>query len=1162
VFKFIVLAFLLLITSLPCTIAEPLILTSTINSETSTSIPAFHYVKSFSVVLSEVKREGDIATLYFAITKVANTSSSGVNLKVTLTDDHGNKYSGILYVNLEGAPSEVIPLLPLGFTYVDSINISIPDQAPIETIRFGDGDEISFKDVKFVEPKFRRDFGPATIRPGTNVSLGKYLTFTIKGPEGGIIGWTLPVTVTNTEYNPISVDVKVGVQFLDGRVTWSKAGSVTVNVPASGKVMLEPQIITISQGVSQGYPRMILAYCADKSTGEQVLKLMPIDAGQLPPIPERIAFDSSSGYYMNVIRSDGSGDIFHMRWLAEMPSWSPEGDKIAFDDGWNRIYIAFADGINETYICVGGYPSWSPDGKKLAYVSDIYQTSLSIINIDGSDQIKIAETGTLLLAIHHPSWSPDGTKIVFSIYSSDPVYGQKWKIYIVTSDGTGKPQLVGEGDNPAWSADGKKIAFEYKGYIYVMNADGTEKTKLAPGVGPAWLPDGTIIYSCGGIIYTMNADGFGQTKLIEDGEYPVWAPAFQLEKQPIEWDARNSSEISCSIYSPLIGYGETIGVTGSISPARSGVPAILIYTKPDGTTISRYVETMDKGEYADVYQPDKVGIWAVMALWAGDEDYCGAASSTISFTVSKEIIIFTLSPGWGTKELFVPIYHRSLKEPGNVELGAYNKRDMWYLVKVYKRQAGQSWQEMVPWELSYIAPWSEKTFSYTPKDGEEIKIEVWNDLNDKTLTALWTLDFATRALLGVSISSQVTNPEVFTIELLTFYNDFLNIGGYLGAGQWKQAVLQLGKTLATNTKAQEALVSLLKLVGVEVATKIIVSEALLIPAHYIVNVPVWWDFWKNTNKEPFMEEVIFTAKRISPPVTLDIKVTKSLAIVQDGPYYVGETINAQFTINNKGSTSINFSTLTVGGRGPKGDADIRDFTFRTNITLNSGESYNYQGGLKLLDNGSYHFFIAYQAMDGKWITSVPTEAGTVNTLNITVNPIPERWIGAELCSPGELRIYDSQGRVTGLVNGKERNEIPHSAYYGNIVVILSSSDSYKYQVVGLSAGSYNLTTTNVIGGKSTTFTATGISTSSKAIHQYTIDWDALSRGEKGTTIQIDSNGDGTFERSIASGKEATSAEFTPPTQELPLWIWIIVGVAAVSMVGIIGVLKWRRRASA
>lgn len=122
---------------------------------------------------------------------------------------------------------------------------------------------------------------------------------------------------------------------------------------------------------------------------------------------------------------------------------------------------------------------------------------------------------------------------------------------------------------------------------------------------------------------------------------------------------------------------------------------------------------------------------------------------------------------------------------------------------------------------------------------------------------------------------------------------------------------------------------------------------------------------------------------------------------------------------------------------------------------------------------------------------------------------------SNLLSPGELRIYDSQGRVTGLVNGQVKEEIPYSYCADNtILIVYPDSYSYHYEVIGTDEGAYNLEMTHIKDKKITTFTATDIPTSTKATHQYAVDWDALSKGEKGVILQIDSNGDGKFEQSV------------------------------------------------
>jgi hypothetical protein len=153
-------------------------------------------------------------------------------------------------------------------------------------------------------------------------------------------------------------------------------------------------------------------------------------------------------------------------------------------------------------------------------------------------------------------------------------------------------------------------------------------------------------------------------------------------------------------------------------------------------------------------------------------------------------------------------------------------------------------------------------------------------------------------------------------------------------------------------------------------------------------------------------------------------------------------------------------------------------------------------------------------------------------------------------SPVELRVYDSQGRVTGVVNGEEKNEIPYSTCYENTVTIFSPYDLYSYEVVGTGVGSYGLTVTQV-AEQITNFSLTNVPTSASAVHQYAIDWDALSQGKQSVTMKIDSDGDGVFEETRYLGNE----------REIP-WLWIIIGaVAALVVALLIGRRTGKRQSS-
>lgn len=123
-----------------------------------------------------------------------------------------------------------------------------------------------------------------------------------------------------------------------------------------------------------------------------------------------------------------------------------------------------------------------------------------VMNPDGSDQRNSPASET------RPAFSPDGKKIAFV---------RDFKgIFVMNPDGSGQTQILDGpsmgfssgsiGSYPNWSPDGKKIAFSgiTKGSldgddIYVINVDGTGLTRLttdpASDTGPAWSPDGTKI---------------------------------------------------------------------------------------------------------------------------------------------------------------------------------------------------------------------------------------------------------------------------------------------------------------------------------------------------------------------------------------------------------------------------------------------------------------------------------------------------------------------------------------------------------------------------------------------------------------------------------------------------------------------------------------------
>lgn len=199
-------------------------------------------------------------------------------------------------------------------------------------------------------------------------------------------------------------------------------------------------------------------------------------------------------------------------------------------------------------------PAWSPDGTRIAFASDRDngRGQIYVMNADGSGVTRLTNDGSsnpdFTWFDRWPTWSPDGTKIAFqrALVDSGSLY--PWDIYVMSADGSGITRLAalgGDEEMPAWSPDGGKIAFSKSWDIYVMNADGSGVTRLttdpAEELHPAWSPGGTRIAftridplgpafpaSFEEHIYVMNADGSQVTRLVQPGggnSMAAWSPA-------------------------------------------------------------------------------------------------------------------------------------------------------------------------------------------------------------------------------------------------------------------------------------------------------------------------------------------------------------------------------------------------------------------------------------------------------------------------------------------------------------------------------------------------------------------------------------------------------------------------------------------------------------
>lgn len=141
--------------------------------------------------------------------------------------------------------------------------------------------------------------------------------------------------------------------------------------------------------------------------------------------------------------------------------------------------------------------------RKVLFVRDDVDPEIWVINTDGSEKKKLTDNR---FSDYDPAWSPDGKRIAF-ISIRDTNF-TAFQLYTMNEDGTDIKRLTNDESfsdwEPAWSPDGSKIAFsrtptdsdELDGGLYIIDADGSGLHKLVETdsvTTGAWSPDGSKI---------------------------------------------------------------------------------------------------------------------------------------------------------------------------------------------------------------------------------------------------------------------------------------------------------------------------------------------------------------------------------------------------------------------------------------------------------------------------------------------------------------------------------------------------------------------------------------------------------------------------------------------------------------------------------------------
>src|SRR5919204_872424 len=245
-------------------------------------------------------------------------------------------------------------------------------------------------------------------------------------------------------------------------------------------------------------------------------------------------------------------DVYALTGVAD-PRLHPDGRHVAYVRSWidrdeneyrSAIWVAAVDGSEPARRLTAGErgdssPRWAPDGTRLAFTSSRggkeEKAQVYVLPFAGGEALKLTELDEDASEL---TWSPDGTRIAFSSRVRDDAYEEEdekkrrprrfarlrykldnvgWTgdrrqhVFTVPADGSEQPTQLTDGDfedsSPAWSPDGRRIAFvsardddwdvKLEDDIYVIDAGGGEPERVTNAHGNwealVWSPDGAQI---------------------------------------------------------------------------------------------------------------------------------------------------------------------------------------------------------------------------------------------------------------------------------------------------------------------------------------------------------------------------------------------------------------------------------------------------------------------------------------------------------------------------------------------------------------------------------------------------------------------------------------------------------------------------------------------
>ena len=254
--------------------------------------------------------------------------------------------------------------------------------------------------------------------------------------------------------------------------------------------------------------------------------------------------------WVGTVSLDGTGaEVFRP---GDAPAWSPDRTRFVYsatrcfdardDDGTvceGKLLLVDPETGNVTTFTGGKHglhAAWTGTNQAVAFETDVGtpgdDVDLNVMTFTAADTLtKLQFPGPQ--SRERPTWSPDGTRIAFVCR-----WASGADLCIVNRDGTGLVRLTEDAqrdDQPAWSPDGGQIAFtrypagstsDASAEIVLMDLATKQITSLTQGLDPAWSPDGSkIVFAGGDGLFVIAANGANRTRLTTGAHRaPAWRP--------------------------------------------------------------------------------------------------------------------------------------------------------------------------------------------------------------------------------------------------------------------------------------------------------------------------------------------------------------------------------------------------------------------------------------------------------------------------------------------------------------------------------------------------------------------------------------------------------------------------------------------------------------